>query len=353
MKTSRTLKRCVRNLVNIARRKPAILLTNILLTKNCTQRCLQCSIPQKAGADSMMTFNNFKNLIDLLDTYGTQAITLSGGDPMLHPQLRECIEYAKSKHFGNIHLLTTLYGPEKLVEKTIETVLETGISVSISFDGFDEVADKLRGGKNVSAIVMNNMELLHDENQKLKKPVRTGANIVINNLNLHQVPEILNYLESFRWNTDVDIYRWASTNQQEMEQLKIANSQELQDVIQRVKSSPIVFTPDWLFDGFADYLEGKSTKLCPYLMSPAIGSKFFIDPDGEVKVCIGASIGNIFHSLPQEIFRSERWHKKLDEFRQCPGCWNTCYTTSARPLHISRIKDLKKVIKATRLKHKP
>ncbi|MBT3233281.1 MAG: radical SAM protein [Calditrichaeota bacterium] len=352
MKRSKILRRFIGNLANLARRRPAILLTNILLTKNCTQRCLQCSIPLETGTDSMMTLKNFKKLIDKLDSYGTQAITLSGGDPMLHPHLRDCIEYARSKHFGNIHLLTTLYGPDKLVERTIDTVLETGVSISISFDGFGEIADKLRGGKDVAAIVMKNLESLHRRNIKLKKPVRTGANIVINNLNLHQVPKILDYLESLRWHTDVDIYRWASTNQQEMEPLKLLNSLELQEVIKRVKASPVVFTPDWLFDGFEDYLNGKSPKLCPYLLSPALGSKFFIDPDGAVKVCIGESVGNIFQNSPEEIFESELWQQKIIEFKGCKGCWNTCYTTSARPLHIGRIKDLKKVIRATKFKHK-
>ena len=325
-------------------------MTNILLTKNCTQRCLQCSIPQEADSNSLMTLDNFKKLIDRLDSYGTQAITLSGGDPMLHPQLKECIKYARSKHFGNIHLLTTLFGPDKIVEKTIETVLETGISTSISFDGFDKVADRLRGGKNVSAVVMKNMEILHRGNKRLKNPVRTGANIVINRMNLSQVSDILDYLEGYKWFTDVDIYRWASTNQREMEPLKIDYCEELEKVISRVKSSPIVFTPDWLLDGFEDYLSGNSPKLCPYLMSPSSGSKFFIDPDGAVKVCIGDSVGNIFDNSPDEIFSSELWQQKLLEFKHCKGCWNTCYTTSAQPLHINRINDLRKAIRATRFK---
>lgn len=292
-----------------------------------------------------MVLADFKLLVDRLEAYGTQVITLSGGEPMLHPQLDECVEYAVNKRFARVHLLTTLYGPEKLVEKTIQLVLKTGISISVSFDGFGEVADQLRGVKDVEKRVSRSIDIFQHENTRLRKPVQTGANIVINQLNLHQVPDLLNYLEELGWSTDVDIYRWASINQRESDILKIEDTPEFRKVLKKVKASPVVFTPDWLINGFPDYLHGRSPKLCPYLDSPSTGSKFFIDPDGSVKVCIGGPVGNLLKQTPEEIFRSPVWEAKLEEFRNCPGCWNTCYTTSARLFRLQSLKDIRKALR--------
>jgi Predicted Fe-S oxidoreductases len=341
MKSIQLMRRAGSNIANAMRRRPAILTTNILLTQKCVQNCLQCSIPANASEHSVITFDDFKSLVDRLERYGTQVLTLSGGEPMLHPQLGDCIRYAVSKKFARVHLLTTLYGAERIVEKTMQAVFETGISIGISFDGFGEEADTIRGAKNVSQTLMRSMEWVQRENKKRNKPIQVGVNVVMSNLNLHQVPDILGYLEPFGWWTDVDIYRWQATNQREVDLMKLVDSPKLRSVLEVVKKSPIVFTPDWLIDGFPDYLNGSFQKYCPYLDSPSLGSKFFINPDGAVKVCIGDSFGNLLQQIPEELFSSNGWKQRLRDFESCSGCWNTCYTTRSKALWHTNAKKWK------------
>ncbi len=341
MKAVHVLKRAGRNVANALQSRPAILTSNILLTQKCVQNCLQCSIPQSAGEHSTISYEHFVSLVDRLELYGTQVLTLSGGDPMLHPRLADCIRYAAGKNFARVHMLTTLYGSERAVERTMEAVFETGISIGISFDGFGAEVDKIRGAKDVSETVMRSMEWLRLENQKRKKPIQVGVNVVMSKLNLHQIPEILRYLEKFGWWTDVDIYRWQATNQRETEELKLVDSPELREVLEVVKKSPIVFTPDWLIDGFPAFLNGEAQKHCPYLDSPSLGSKFFIDPDGGVKVCIGGQFGNLLTQTPEELFTSDGWRERVGDFEDCAGCWNTCYTTRSKALLQTNMKKWK------------
>ncbi|MDP8240492.1 MAG: radical SAM protein [Candidatus Hatepunaea meridiana] len=350
MKTFRILKRSLSNINRVIQRKPALLWTTILLTKKCTQRCLHCAIPLEATKEDFISLDNYRYLLNYLDSYGTQVLTLSGGEPMLHPELRECVRLAAEKKFVRVHLLTTLYGSDKMVENTIETLFEYDASMSTSFDGFGEVADRLRGGKNVAEKVMRNMELINKENKKRKNPIPTGVNVVISKLNLHQVPEILDYIESLGWSADVDIYRWASDNQREMDELKLTYSNELEKVLERVRKSPVVFTPRWLIDGFQAYLNEDFPKKCPYLDSPSLGSKFYIGHNGDVKVCIGDAVGNLFTQSLEQIFKSDVWRDRLNDFMNCPGCWNTCYTPSATVLSLSSFNDLIKILKIDRKK---
>jgi MoaA/NifB/PqqE/SkfB family radical SAM enzyme len=194
------------------------------------------------------------------------------------------------------------------------------------------------------------MEWVQSENRKRKKPIQVGVNVVMSRLNLHQVPDILTYLERFGWWTDVDIYRWQATNQREVDVLKLTDSTELRRVLEIVKKSPVVFTPDWLIDGFPNYLSGNFQKHCPYLDSPSLGSKFFINPDGGVKVCIGDAFGNLLQQSPEVLFASAGWKDRVRDFENCSGCWNTCYTTRSSALWDTTTKKWRAYLQIARNK---
>ena len=338
-------KKTVLNLYHISKGYPPILNANILLTNKCTQNCLQCSIPQQKLKQSFLPLDNAKQIIDKLNDWGTHSITISGGEPMLHPHLKEIINYAKDKNFTRIHLLTTLYGPDKLVEKTIDLILETGISISCSFDGFDDTADELRGAKNVSKIVMKNMIKLEEKIKKQKKMILTGVNIAINELNAPQIIDIIKFVEDLGWSINLDIYRWLSENHLENEKLKFSSTDKLKNILEYAIKSKAVVTPDWLISGYISYFKNNFKKICPYLVNLRIGSKFFINPDGEVFVCMNDSIGNIIHDNPEEIFKSSKWKLKIEEFKKCRGCWNTCYTLSAKFFSLINKQNIKRFIK--------
>ena len=143
----------------------------------------------------------------------------------------------------------------------------------------------------------------------------------------------------------IDIYRWSSNNHNEVEFLKIRDFDRLKDVLDMVKKSPVVFTPEWLINGFGDYLKDDFKKKCPYIDSITFGSKFFIHPNGDMKVCIGDEIGNLLRQTPAEIFSSERWGKSIIDFQNCHGCWNACYTPFSNLLHFLNIKEIKNYYK--------
>ena len=90
---------------------PSMLLTNVLLTHRCTQNCLQCTIPQQETDNEFMRFSDFKVILERLTRQGTLGLTLSGGEPMLHPGIEEFVAYAHKIGFLNLHILTTLYYP--------------------------------------------------------------------------------------------------------------------------------------------------------------------------------------------------------------------------------------------------
>jgi len=281
----------------------------------------------------------FVFLIDRLDRHGTQFISLSGGEPLLHPRLTECIRFAAEKQFVHVQLLTTLYASQTVVEKTIPALLKTGTGIQVSFDGFDEVADRLRGAPHVSDTVRWGMNLLTRENRKCRRPIRTSANIVVSRLNLHQVPDILRYTGDIGWKCNVDLYRWISDNTDEVEDMKLEDNDDFRRVLQIIRDCPSVTTPRAIIDGFPDYLNGKTPKRCPYLVSRGIGTKIYMNPDATVNVCLGKPFGNLLEHTPAELFRSEEWKERIAMMKACGGCWNSCYTPSGIVFHPSGFND--------------
>lgn len=314
---------------NFIVRKPAFITNNILLTYHCTQKCLQCNIPFMQSDPAFMKEEVFKKIVDRLESTGSQIITLSGGEPALHPQLDDFIAYAKTKSFKRVHLLTNLYGPDELIDKTIDLIFKNHCSLSTSFDGFGDVADDIRQAQQVSNTVMKNIDKINERNKHLKQPIKTFINIVISQKNLHQIKEIIEYVEKIGWNFNIDIYRFSSKSHRENESMKLAEYKQIKELIDHVKKSPNLKTPFWLYDGYEAYLKDDFKKICPYLNSPTFGSKFFIQPNGDVKVCIGDPIGNLYTQSPEDIFKSEKWKQKQSEFKACKGCWNSCYTLNA------------------------
>ena len=324
MKSLMVVNRLMKNIPQLVRREPCFLLAEILLTYQCNQRCLQCNYPQRVKGMPAIDLEDFKTIIDHLDDFGTQGILLTGGEPMLHPHLIECLEYVMQKNFTYVQLLTNLYYSRKKLERLLHTIFKHKISLSCSFDGLGDVADSIRGAEDVSRTIMENMEFLDRENNRRGRPIYTGANIVFSQLNLHQIPALLSYLERLHWPVDIDVYR--TSHRPDGDRLRITNLEQLRAALAYARKSPAVFTPRWIIDGFMDSMLGNAPKYCPYLLSPSIGSRIFIHPNGEVKVCIGDPVGNLLTQSPREILKSDAWRAKRIEFEACPGCWNGCYT---------------------------
>lgn len=333
------IQRLPKNVMSLLLQEPGWILPNILVTYACTQQCLQCSIPGKASKEMVMTPERLEIISDRLLKHGTQGISISGGDPLSHSELIPLLEQISHKGFSFIHLLTNLYSNTEKINELLSVVIKNRIHLTTSFDGFDDVADRIRGAKNVSARVSQSVLQLHEMNMKARKKIQTRATIVISQLNLHQIEQILEFFEDINWEITVDIYRFSSIQHLDSDELHIKDLDSLAEVIERCKRSKHVITPKFLMDGYVNYLKGVYPKRCPYIDSPTLGSKFFIQPNGDVLVCKGSSVGNLVEQSPKDILLSPLWQDKILEFESCKGCWNPCYTAFSGAVAIAEMSS--------------
>lgn len=108
------------------------------LTRNCNLNCLHCRARSDAGPhENELTLDECKMIIDDLSAFSSPIVILTGGEPLLRPDVFEVIEYGKSR---GLHMVIAINGTLLDREKA-ERLKDAGIlRVSMSLDGKDAAA---------------------------------------------------------------------------------------------------------------------------------------------------------------------------------------------------------------------
>ena len=86
---------------------------NLLITNHCTRQCTFCFARAKIGRDRdqhtahHMTLDQINKIMDFLERSDDKNLRLLGGEPTIHPQLKEIIAAACERKF-HIHLFSNL-----------------------------------------------------------------------------------------------------------------------------------------------------------------------------------------------------------------------------------------------------
>jgi radical SAM protein with 4Fe4S-binding SPASM domain len=116
----------------------------IQLTERCNLRCKHCYTGSRPGRSTKLPTGKILGLIDEFSRLKGVEITLSGGEPLTHPDILNIIKYAAAK--SRVQLLTN----GTLIDKeTARLLSDLGVRVQISLDGSSiSVHDRIRGDGN-------------------------------------------------------------------------------------------------------------------------------------------------------------------------------------------------------------
>lgn len=127
------------------------------ITTACNCRCDMCGQWKQKHEFA----KDYEKLIDFMKENKVIMLSLTGGEPTLHPELTKIIKYAKLKGFY-VHLLTN---GTTMTPKLAKDLKESGLDlVSVSIDHYKPgIQDKLRGYKNCHKKAVNAVRILKDE----------------------------------------------------------------------------------------------------------------------------------------------------------------------------------------------
>ena len=314
--------------------------TEIRITSRCTQRCRQCGVYERPPKD--LTFDEFKIIAKKIRDYGGYIGLISGGEPLMVKDLDKMLIEAKKTFNLAVTLVSGLYAKSDLVKRIARICLENNINIQTSLDGLGELGDNLRGAKNFSDTVLGNMKMI-TELRMSEYPQSKSllyANVVTNNLNVGQVPDIIREIEKVKWKASVGMYHTLTETTKKDDELRLRPSKELTQMIDFACNNPNVLTLEDFIRGIERAVRGDYPNFCAYLDAPVLSTRIVIMEEGSVYLCKGKPIGNIFESSLKEIFEGKEYFNRLEEYKTCPGCWTSCYVQRYLVTHPANIDSL-------------
>ena len=146
-------------------------------TDMCNLKCIMClnkSVP--AEKKGFMDLDLYKKIIDEIGVYAHDICLSHRGEPLMHPDIFEMIEYAKKKGlYIRLHTNATLLTEEKSCK-----LLESGLDlISFSFDGYNkETYEKIRVNANFDETLDNIAFLLKRKREMKKKSPYTILEVI-------------------------------------------------------------------------------------------------------------------------------------------------------------------------------
>lgn len=343
------LRPMLQGLGHAVRRRPLNSSTEIRLTRLCSQRCRQCRVYERQTSPASMSFEQFQILARRLREYGAYIGFISGGEATLVPDLDKILIEARQTFAIATTLVTGLYNRTEVIDRIGQVALANNINIQTSLDGLGAVGDSLRGVPQFADTVLRHMQRLAERRNGSTSLLY--ANIVLNNLNLDQVPELIQRARDLGWKTTIGLYHHLTETTRADDELCLQPGPRLERVLKFLEGNPDIMNLNSFIRGIAPFISGQQQKICAFVDSPILATRTTIMENGEVHLCYGSSIGNIFHQPLHEIFQGSAYQQRLQEYRYCSGCWTTCYTQRyllVHPRSLNELVDNFKKVKGTK-----
>ena len=158
------------------------------ITSRCDLRCPVCLVD--AGAPRDMTPEKFRRLLDALVRAEGQVdvLNLSGGEPLLHPELLPLVDEALAR--SEIVRVSISTNGLALLEQPelLGRLRQRNVVVSLQFDGFDDRAYQVLRGRRLLQQKLRILELLADSGISTSLTVTAAGGV-----NDDQFPRLLEY----------------------------------------------------------------------------------------------------------------------------------------------------------------
>ncbi len=326
----------------------------IYLTNRCNLACEMCSqygenfkenAPQELSLEDWEKF-----LLDISDTNPKPKIILMGGEPLLYKNFDKLFQMLQDFQFP-VHIVTN----GTLLDKYLELLANSDITITISIDGLEEKHDKIRGKQGTFRKVIENIKLAN-KMQGSGAKFKLYVNSVILPDNVNEMSNFIEYMQQF--NIEQFVFQHLQFSSREMnsktntiwkkdvgcefnnETFLTKKSYSLTtEYVNQIKNnlsklSRVCRRETFVFPYLNDtemesyYSDTNLDKIRPYFTCTTPWLCAFISPDGYVSNCIQNTIGNIKDNDFWTLWNNNNANKirnalcKNGSFEFCKKCCN-------------------------------
>jgi MoaA/NifB/PqqE/SkfB family radical SAM enzyme len=255
---------------------PSLVPLAINITTRCNFNCPHClREPIDAGKTIIkdMTVKLFEKILRGVKRINYGEITLTGGEPILHPQFKKLIELVS--RYGYYY---TLVSNGWFYQEYWPVISQNNklISISFSVDGATaEVHDRVRNKPGSFERVIKAIKFFKKKNIR-----QIGIQTCLTRQNKHQIPEIINLAKSLR----VNKIKFLTPNGVLGEQDYFLNAQDREEVLHKLRQSMPILHQAKILGQIGSVLKlgtPQRINFCRVLAR----QHFAIDPEGGMVFC--------------------------------------------------------------------
>lgn len=281
--------------------KPLILVWS--LTNRCNLSCKYCGLPDldhsgELRGDRLLNYLN--NAIDA----GVRIISITGGEPLLHPDCENFLKITKSRN-----VLVSLNSNGILVEKNIKLLKKYCYEVVVSWDGLEKWHDQARGNGSFNK-ALEAISILK------KAGIRCHATCVFTQHTARKLGEILEVAKKHEFKVSFQPV-WSKTLTYQSHQFAMPEMELLSAIsfMIEVKKKG----NDTLYNSLISLQYWESLIRTPQIVKCKAGLVFArVEPDGNLKKC-----GRVEEEISYEKVLKNGIQKSFTDllsFDECSSC---------------------------------
>jgi MoaA/NifB/PqqE/SkfB family radical SAM enzyme len=241
----------------IARNQPFY--SNLFVTSNCNCRCSFCNVYKTRQKD--LGLEEVKHIIDCLADFGVKVVAVTGGEPMLRPDIFEILDYLEERKLVYSMISNGLLWNE---EKANEARKKSLFNLSFSLDSLDEKKYQSIRGVNGLAKVKETIGLFKE------RPLKQGFVNTLTTVNSQNLGEVFDIVEFDRQNnckfTCGPVALGPGFEFRSGEKSLEAKNEEMAGVFSRLaaqcRHDKAVVGPSFYYQNIADYFYGNYKVPC-------------------------------------------------------------------------------------------
>jgi MoaA/NifB/PqqE/SkfB family radical SAM enzyme len=302
------------------------------LTNRCNLRCLMCGIAKSPNrVEDEFSTEQVQDIVLQVRDLGVKHLILSGGEPLLRPDLAQIVAFASQHINGMVDIISN---GVLLEDDRIAQLIEARLNhITISLDGLQRVHNSIRGTGTFEKIEKN-IDLLNHYKTKYKTPYPTiGINLTIMDNNIEEMVPLIEFARRKRCN--IIVFQPVLFDNVQMQEKRrnslwpnrerIAVLEKVIKQVQELKSQSrdvYIYTDASVLEAIPRYFKGErpgNTFKCYEAFK-----RIVITYDGHVWSCMGV-YGDLKKRSLSEIWFSQEAAQVRKQVKQCRNhCLQDC-----------------------------
>lgn len=168
---------------------------SIEVIRKCPNRCLHCSSYSTENCSEIISLEKFKEVVDGAKNLGLKTVCFSGGEPFLHPDIVEMIDYVHSRGLSSYIYSSGIYMDAQKERMSIPETILKEISkkvtkIIINIEAAEELAyDTIMGTQGNFQLMITSIKCA------VENGILVEGHFVPNKINKNQIEKTLELCE--------------------------------------------------------------------------------------------------------------------------------------------------------------